>query len=174
MITCTELYTGIGGGQQEPKMLVIHTIAERIRIITPFEYKGKTIKEGVYGAHTWLQMMGLSCHFLLYPDGSFVKQRSTKQICWHAKGFNNGSIGIEVLVEGTHTYESFLQRIKQDYVTQAQYNSLIEMSNGIIDYFSIEKVVRHSDISPGRKHDPGDGFKWEWFKQQLNESHHTT
>lgn len=160
-------YTGIGGGIHLPDTLVIHAMAETIQLDREIEVRGKVIEVGNYSAHEWLVLLGLSCHFLLHPDGSFTKQRSTKEMCWHAKGFNDGSIGIEVLVSGSHNYDSFVEEIKTDYVTDAQFNSLVEMSNGIIEYFGIENIVRHSDLSPDRKVDPGNGFKWDEFKNKL-------
>jgi N-acetyl-anhydromuramyl-L-alanine amidase AmpD len=158
-----ESYTNIGGGNQSPHTIVIHAMAENIRLDS--EYKG--IEVGTYQAHDWLQKDGTSAHFLLKPDGSFIKQRSTKKICWHARGFNTGSIGIEVLVKGTYNYPEFIEKIKTDWVTNEQYSNLIEMCKGIVDFYNIEKIVRHSDLSPNRKHDPGSGFKWDWFKNEV-------
>jgi N-acetyl-anhydromuramyl-L-alanine amidase AmpD len=162
-------YTDIGGGLQTPDKLIIHCIAEFIEVDEPFEYKGKLIEVGKYSAHEWLVMLGLSVHFLIEPNGDVIKQRSTKKICWHAKGFNTGSVGIEVLVEGVWNYETFKNRIKSYWVSQYQYDTLIELSDNIIEYFDIDHkdVLRHSDISPGRKVDPGYGFQWVWYKEQL-------
>jgi len=145
-------YSGIGGGIQTPDTLVIHAMSEYIN--------------GMY-ADEFLSSVGLSAHFLLKPNGEFIKLRKTTEVAWHAKGFNPNSIGIEVLVEGSHTYDTFLEKIKTDWVKPEQYKALIEMSNGIIEHYDIEKVVRHSDLSPERKKDPGDGFKWQYFKDQL-------
>lgn len=163
-------YTNIGGGTQTPSLLVIHAMAEHIRVDKGFEHKGGVIHAGVYTAHEWLQKLGLSAHYLIEPNGDIIKQRSTKQMCWHAKNYNNGSVGIEVLVEGTHDYTSFVKVIKTDWVKAEQYQALVEISNDVVTWFDIDKVenvVRHSDISPGRKVDPGEGFKWDYFKGEL-------
>jgi N-acetyl-anhydromuramyl-L-alanine amidase AmpD len=175
-VSVEEKYTSIGGGDQTPTMLVIHSMGEYIEFskaakdwCVKNDHKNKDLTVGTYHAHEWLQHDGTSAHFLLKPDGDFIKQRSTKKICWHAKGFNTNSVGIEVLVPGTYNYETFLEAIKKDWVSDIQYKSLIDMSQGIIDYFKIKKdrIVRHSDISPGRKFDPGVGFKWEYFLDSL-------
>lgn len=162
-------YTGIGGGVQVPNKLIIHAMGEYIRVNQSFENKGQTIEAGVYTAHEWLTILGLSCHFLIHPNGDVTKQRSTKEMCWHAKGYNTNSVGIEVLVEGEWDYASFIDRIKEDWVKEEQYDTLIELSEDIIEFFEINKnsVVRHSDLSPDRKEDPGSGFKWDWFKGEL-------
>ena len=169
-----EKYTGIGGKKQEPVLVVIHSMGEYIDFSQGAKdwcirnnHPNKDIPVGVYHAHDWLQLDGTSAHFLLKPDGTFIKQRSTKEVCWHARGFNTNSIGIEVLVKGTYNYGSFLEKIKEDWVTDAQYENLVEMTQGIIDFFHIYKVARHSDLSPERKKDPGEGFKWRWFLDQL-------
>lgn len=147
-------YSGIGGGIQTPDKLVIHSMGEIIN--------------GMY-ADAFLQSIGLSAHFLLQPNGDFVKCRKTTLKAWHAKGFNTNTVGIEVLVEGEHTYESFLNRIKEDWVKPEQTEALIEMANGIITHYDIshDNVLRHSDISPERKVDPGSGMDWDYFKSQL-------
>jgi N-acetyl-anhydromuramyl-L-alanine amidase AmpD len=162
-------YTRLGGGVQVPNKLIIHCMAEIIKVDKAFENKGKTIEAGEYPAHEWLQMLGLSAHFLIEPNGDVIKQRGTKEICWHARGFNENSVGIEVLVAGVWNYATFVKRIKEDWVTADQMLTLIELSDDIIEYFDInhDQILRHSDISPGRKVDPGDGFKWDWYKSKL-------
>ena len=147
-------YSGIGGGVQTPTKLIIHSMSEIIN--------------GMH-AEEFLRSVGLSAHFLLCPDGSFIKVRKTTEMAWHAKGHNLNSVGIEILVEGEHNYNTFLDKIKTDYATKEQMNALIDMSNGIIEYFDIshDNVLRHSDISPDRKFDPGTGFDWEYFKSKL-------
>lgn len=145
-------YSEIGGGVQTPNRLIIHSMSEYIN--------------GMY-ADEFLKSVGLSAHFLLCPDGSFIKLRSTHEMCWHAKGHNTNTIGIEVLVEGEHTYETFLEKIKTDWVKPEQMDALIEMSKGIMEYYEFDEVVRHSDIDSPRKKDPGSGFDWEYFKSEL-------
>jgi N-acetyl-anhydromuramyl-L-alanine amidase AmpD len=147
-------YSEFGGGTQTPNRLIIHSMSEFIN--------------GLY-ADEFLESIGLSAHFLLCPDGSFIKTKKTTLKAWHAKGHNTNTIGIEILAEGEHTYDTFLEKIKTDYVTEAQKEALVEMSNGIIEYYDIphDKVLRHSDISPDRKYDPGSGFDWEDFKSKL-------
>jgi AmpD protein len=132
----------------------------------------KDIPVGVHHAPDWLKMDGTSAHNLIEPNGDVIRCRSTKKRAWHAKGFNTDSIGIEILVTGKWKYGSFLEEIKQPWATKAQYDSLVELSAKTIDYWKIpiDKVVRHSDISPGRKHDPGDGFRWSEFIGRLREA----
>lgn len=147
-------YSDIGSGIQNPDRLIIHAMSEYIN--------------GQY-ADVFLSSVGLSAHFLLQPSGDFIKLRKTHEIAYHAKGHNTNTIGIEVLVEGEHTYETLLEAIKTDWVKPEQMESLIEMSNGILEYYDIpkENVLRHSDIDPERKFDPGSGMNWEYFKSQL-------
>ena len=135
-------YSGIGGGIQTPDRLIIHSMSEYIN--------------GMY-ADEFLASVGLSAHFLLCPNGSFIKLRRTHEKAWHAKGHNTNTVGIEVLVEGEHTYDEFLEKIKTDWVKPEQMEALIEMSNGIIFHYDMEtkNVLRHSDIDPERKYDPG-------------------
>ena len=143
-------------------------MGEFIKLDDDLVLKSGTIPAGVYSAHDWLKIRRLSCHFLLQPNGEFIKQRSTKEICWHAKGFNTGSIGIEVLVPGEHNLSTLYRDMKTDWVSDEQYKNLVEMSQGIIDFFGIKDVKRHSDLSPDRKQDPGTGFRWNYFLEQLN------
>ena len=85
---------------------------------------------------------------------------------WHAgessyKGVedcNNYSIGIEL--EGTDC----------DVYSNEQYESLIQISRLIIKNYpeiNKESIVGHSEISPGRKTDPGNEFEWRRYLDAL-------
>lgn len=143
-----------GGGQHEPNKLIIHSMSEYIN--------------GLH-ASDFLESIGLSAHFLIDHEGKIFKTRRTNLKAWHAKNNNTNTIGIELLVQGSWNYEEFLERIKQDYCTPEQMNSLVELSKDIIEYWSIDlgSIVRHSDIDPARKQDPGAGFDWRSYKSKL-------
>lgn len=158
MLNVTKKYSEFGGGPQNPSRLIIHAMGEVI-----------DAEERDYPADEWLNHLKLSAHFLIKPDGEVIKMRHTKTMAWHAKGHNSNTVGIEFLVPGLHTYETFLDMIQTPWVSSEQMDAGIELSQGILDYFdiSVDQVVRHSDISPGRKKDPGDGFDWQAFKGRL-------
>jgi N-acetyl-anhydromuramyl-L-alanine amidase AmpD len=169
-----EAYSEHGGGKQEPNKVVIHAMAEIVVIKKDLylKKKDKTILAGKYSALEWLELLGLSAHFQLHPDGKFTKMRHTHDIAWHAKGFNINSVGIEVLVPGEWDYDGFIEQIKTDWVTPEQFDSLVEMTAGIMDYYRIlsKDVFMHSRLSPNRKYDPGSGFKWEKFTLAVKQS----
>ena len=82
---------------------------------------------------------------------------------WHAgvsswkqfKSLNKNSIGIEITNPGhQHGYKNFSP--KQIY-------SLKKLLNFLIKKYRIKKkfILGHSDVSPGRKKDPGEKFPWE-------------
>ncbi len=158
MLNVIKKYSPNGGGSQNPTRLIIHSMAEII-----------DTEEKDYPAEEWLNHLGLSAHFLIRPNGDILKMRHTKTMAWHAKGHNTDTVGIEFLVPGLHTYETFLDAIQTDWVSNEQWEAGLELSNGIIDYFGIpvDRVLRHSDISPGRKKDPGEGFDWNEFINRL-------
>lgn len=144
------------GGKMIPNMLVIHAMADKIQGLESYEFLDQLNTP-------------LSAHFYLKTNGDFIKSLNTDIKGRHAKGYNSRSIGIEVLVDGDLNYQEFKNKIKTDWVTKKQYRSLVKMTKSIIEYWDIplENVVRHSDLSPQRKNDPGEGFKWDWFKDQL-------
>ena len=142
-----------GFAHQVPRMIVVHAMGEYI----------DCGEKGFLHAPDFLQDIGLSAHMLVAPDGTLYRCREDTEGAYHARGFNTDSLGIEVLVPGRHNYGSFLNALKTNYVSQAQYDALVLQCRYWMQMYGIDKVVRHSDLSPGRKVDPGDGFPWDDF-----------
>ena len=95
--------------------------------------------------------------------GVIIRSRKDEEGGYHAKGFNSNSLGVEFLVPGLHTYATFTNAIKKKYLSTAQYNAGVELVKSWIDKHEISNIDRHSDLSPGRKVDPGQGFPWQRF-----------
>lgn len=133
--------------------------------------KGITLELGrAYHAPEWLRVLGLHAHRLMTPAGQMIKCRKDNQRGAHAKNNNTDTLGMEFLVEGIHNYGSFIQAIKTDWVKPIQFKNGVNvfgawMAKHDID---IDGVVRHSDIDPARKKDPGEGFRWGDFINELN------
>lgn len=142
-----------GNRHNSPRMIVVHAMGEFLLDPHPIH------------ASDFLAKLGLSAHALISPNGDIYICRDDNQGAYHARGYNTNSLGVEFLVEGHHNYGSFLEAIKGDYVTDKQWDSGTSFVKSWIRTYSIirDKIVRHSDISPGRKVDPGSGFKWEKF-----------
>ncbi|MCS5592753.1 MAG: 1,6-anhydro-N-acetylmuramyl-L-alanine amidase AmpD [Gammaproteobacteria bacterium] len=107
-----------------------------------------------------IQGLQVSAHLLIKRDGSVVQFVPFDKRAWHAgKSSFNGqdncndfSIGIEL--EGTDNlnYEA------------VQYQSLKTTLKQLKDHYPVQNIVGHSDISPGRKTDPGGAFNWDEIK----------
>lgn len=146
-----------GSETNNPRLLVIHSMGEII------DTDGED-----YPAHVYLNKLGLSAHYLVTPSGIIIKTRDEHKGAYHAKGFNTDSIGIELLLPGLHNYYSFLEDIKEKYVTNSQYSSLVELCREIVKKYPGIDIKRHSDLSPGRKFDPGSGFPWGQFLSDVS------
>ena len=146
-----------GNKYNKPKMIVVHAMGEFLLDPHPIH------------ASDFLAKLGLSAHALVAPNGDVYICRDDDEGAYHARGYNTDSLGIEFLVEGHHNYGSFLEAIKADWVTIAQWDAGIHVVHDWVHEYEIptEKIVRHSDISPGRKVDPGAGFKWTKFLQKV-------
>lgn len=106
-------------------------------------------------------------------------------------GINKYSIGIEIVNPGFLTQKSdgnfatwYNQNIPKENAiqlkhknedkerfwhtyTEAQINSVFELCDAICDNFTIEHIVGHDDISPGRKLDPGPAFPLDKIQSNL-------
>lgn len=104
-----------------------------------------------------IQHLRVSSHFFIRRDGAITQFVSTENRAWHAgvsvwrgrERCNDFSIGIELEGSDTRSFEMI------------QYDQLARLV-GILRhaYPTIEDIVGHSDIAPGRKTDPGPFFDW--------------
>ena len=144
--------------------------------ITP----GKNTRQFIILHHTWtwyntinwnlktLTVWKVSVHYVIDVNGDKYKIWSTDDILWHAgisswkglKDMNKYSIWIEVIWPLLDVWFTKEQRI-----------SLRELVQHLMFKFNIpkENVIRHKDISPGRKIDIDDRI-WinGWFKDFLD------
>ena len=103
----------------------------------------------------------VSSHFLILRSGQVVQFVSTENRAWHAgvsqlfdrERVNDFSIGIELEGTGDVPFE------------KEQYDALVKLIASIEKKYKIYYFVGHSDISPGRKTDPGKSFDWNYVSQ---------
>ncbi len=104
----------------------------------------------------------VSCHYVIDEAGCITQMVAESQRAWHAgvgswageTDVNSASIGIEIQNPGHDLgYPDF---------TEPQMRAVIALSTDIIARNEIPptRVLAHSDVSPGRKIDPGEKFDW--------------
>jgi N-acetyl-anhydromuramoyl-L-alanine amidase len=107
-----------------------------------------------------IYQLKVSSHLLIRRDGELVQYVPFDKRAWHAgqssyagrERCNDFSIGIEL--EGTET----------TVYTESQYHQLANVVVTLISTYpglSSDRITGHSDISPGRKTDPGESFDWD-------------
>ena len=111
----------------------------------------------------------VSAHCVIFRDGMIRQYVPFQHRAWHAgvsefdgrQNCNDFSIGIEL--EGTE---------HQPY-TDAQYQSLVLLTRQLMQDFpaiTLERIVGHQQIAPGRKTDPGPSFDWHRYQSALKEN----
>jgi len=142
-----------GSSRNIPTRVVVHSMGHYI------------LHEGEFkAAASFLDDVGLSAHALVAYSGEVIMCRREDQGAWHAKGHNTGTLGVEFLVPGKHDYGSFIRTIAEpDWVSGFAFAAGVELVRGWCQRHDIEEIVRHSDIDPTRKKDPGAGFPWQLF-----------
>jgi N-acetylmuramoyl-L-alanine amidase len=104
----------------------------------------------------------VSAHYIVLEDGRIIQSVSESHRAWHAGAsawagetdINTCSIGVEI-INGGHDYGLPAYPLRQ-------IAAVIALCKGIMIRRNIprHRVVGHSDISPGRKQDPGEKFPW--------------
>lgn len=116
-------------------------------------------------AESWLcaPESEVSAHYVVHEDGRIVQMVRESDRAWHAgkgswKGrcdVNSFSIGVEMVNPGPlGDFPDF---------PDTQIEAVAALCRGICARHGIapERVLAHSDVSPGRKIDPGERFPWE-------------
>lgn len=115
-----------------------------------------------------LEGLKVSAHYFIDRKGKVSELVDPDQAAWHAgvssfegrEGCNAFSIGIEL--EGTPDHR----------ITERQFQVLKELCRLLMKRFpliTLERIVGHSDIAPGRKMDPGPLFPWQRLHEALRE-----
>lgn len=140
-------------------LVVIHAIS-----LPPDEFGGPGIIElftnrldpAAHPYYADICHLRVSSHFLIRRDGMMLQFVPCEKRAWHAgasawqgrSACNDFSLGIEL--EGCDRLP----------FANAQYDSLRQLLDALRRRYPIADVVGHSEISPGRKTDPGPCFEW--------------
>ena len=111
--------------------------------------------------------MRVSAHFYIKRNGETIQFVPTQYRAWHAgessfnqrARVNDFSIGIE------------LEGCDEQCFEEVQYANLAVLSRALRATYpdiTLDNIVGHSDISPGRKTDPGPCFDWQKFHNLLD------
>lgn len=155
----------------EISLLVIHNIS-----LPPGQFGGGYIEQlftnqlnaNEHSYFAEIVDLEVSAHCLIDRNGKVVQFVPLSRRAWHAgdssfagcANCNDYSIGIEL--EGTDTTP----------YTANQYQSLARVCRELLAIYpalTAERIVGHSDVSPGRKTDPGPAFDWPHFFSLLAE-----
>jgi AmpD protein len=115
-----------------------------------------------------IDTLQVSAHLLIDRDGALTQYVSFNDRAWHAgqsnycgrERCNDFSIGIE------------LEGCDELPFTEPQYVALTETLRALLAAYaslSAARLVGHSDISPGRKTDPGPHFNWPKLRALLSD-----
>jgi len=110
----------------------------------------------------------VSCHYVIDEDGVITQMVAEAKRAWHAgashwageSDINSVSIGIEIQNPGhDRGYPEF---------PRAQMQAVAALCRDIAQRRGIrpEGILAHSDVSPGRKIDPGEKFDWGWLAKE--------
>lgn len=156
-----------------PELIVVHGIS-----LPPDEFGGpwidrlftNTLPPDEHPYFAIVAPLKVSSHALIRRDGEVVQYVPFHLRAWHAgassyqgrERCNDFSIGIEMEGADETPYEPAQYRMLSAVILAlcAAYSSL-----------SLNHIAGHSDISPGRKTDPGPAFDWQRLYALLRAIH---
>lgn len=152
--------------------LVIHNISLPPRQYGTGEVQRFFQNQLDYSAHPYFESirdLRVSAHMFIERSGDATQFVSFNDRAWHAgksamagrTACNDFSIGIELEGCDDQAYED------------AQYACLVELTQALMSAYpstTLDRIVGHCDISPGRKTDPGEAFDWKRYKTILTTS----
>ena len=149
-------------GGVDVDLVVLHGIS-----LPPGKFGGPEIEQLFMNTLDWdghayfdeIRGMQVSAHLLIRRDGELVQFVPFSARAWHAgescfqgrARCNDHSIGIELEGEDDLAYDD------------RQYDTLIPLLASMLSAYpglSARRIAAHSDISSGRKTDPGPAFDW--------------
>lgn len=140
-------------------LVILHNIS-----LPPGEFGGDAITALFLNrldpqAHPYFEAIAgveVSSHFLIRRDGDLIQYVPCELRAWHAgvsqwhgrERCNDFSVGIELEGADDVAFED------------AQYQTLIDLLDALFARYGRLPLTGHSDVSPGRKTDPGPCFDW--------------
>jgi AmpD protein len=148
--------------QAEPQLIVLHGIS-----LPPGNFGGPEIEALFTNCLDWdahpyfdeIRGLEVSAHVLVRRGGELVQFVPFTRRAWHAgascfrgrERCNDYSIGIELEGDDETPYDA------------RQYDTLTHLLRALFAAYpemSARDIAAHSDVSPGRKTDPGPAFDW--------------
>ena len=145
-----------------PELIMVHGIS-----LPPGDFGGQQIEQLFTNCLDWdadsyfarIRGIEVSAHLLIRRDGGLVQFVPFDRRAWHAgesifrgrSRCNDFSIGIELEGEDETSYDD------------RQYDMLRLVVCALMHAYpqiSAREIAAHSDVSPGRKTDPGPAFDW--------------
>lgn len=147
-------------------LVVLHSIS-----LPPGEYGTPHVAELFTNRLNWnahpyfksIEGLQVSAHFFITRLGDLWQFVSCEDRAWHAgvssyrgrSNCNDDSIGIE------------LEGLEGDIFASAQYETLQSLIPALGARYPIRHLAGHEHIAPGRKEDPGPGFRWGLLRDSL-------
>lgn len=149
------------------EVLILHAIS-----LPPGEFGGPGIEQlfcnqlnpDEHPYYREICQLQVSAHLLIRRDGALYQFVPLHRRAWHAgqsycegrQRVNDFSIGIELEGADDKPFE------------EAQYATLAALASALMRAYPTitpARIYGHSDISPGRKTDPGPCFDWDRFRR---------
>lgn len=147
-------------------LVVLHSIS-----LPPGQYGGDEVRQLFTNTLDWnahpyfgtIRGLEVSAHFFVRRNGDVWQFVSCDARAWHAgrsryrgrDNCNDDSVGIE------------LEGLEGDLFEPAQYEALASLLPAIAQQYPVQHIAGHEHIAPGRKADPGPGFRWDVLREML-------